>query len=768
MKILFFIIIFFHSFIFLGCSEGQGSGDAGFVTDSYFLDVDLSDGYGGDLDIITGKNIKISVRSSFVSGSEVKQVLILTFKGDPEIIPDESSLIFKMEWETNKTVSLFLEREEGVLAFIDNNGDKRFNAGDYFGLLKSAEIEDQGRYILNISSYLPFERVGDQGLNGNEIQVFERIKDDLLEAKGVSMIITRIGEEYIVYSKRGVITFKRILNNGKYEYPVTIISGQNPIENTDVTSLSTYEEEIAAGSNPENTQYTNAGYKENDERISFIESNDTSYPYAYERISQIFDDPNSGDIIGLPEPFGDGLYEIGTHGHLDITQSRAPLVFSGKGVKKGIISDEYVKAVDIAPTLIKAMGGKEIIGVNRYNQLSNSNYLRRQDGDVIGEILNGEVAEYAIIIVSDGLSHTEFLRALADEKYNIPNLKSFVENGVLFKYGHITNYFSVTLPSHTTIGSGVYGGHHGLLNNLYYLRDTGRLLTMIDLGVGPAKYLHEEMETIFEAYHRNFGKYDERSNKAGKFSASVNQPCTRGATYATLESLIYNFSSYQYDPLPVIEEVKQVTSADNTAVNQMIYLFEKGEFPIPNLVMINLTSTDTTGHGWGPHSDMIKRVVEQTDFRIGKIIELYKNAGIFDKTLFIFTADHGMEIQDRNRSFEYKIDGTNVSVPLLDGMGIKYIGGLPFIYFLTMAYKVDKEITSGLKDYKFTIYDEDRKFMLKSARIVISQNENIFECTTDENGSCTLSADLKQGNALLRIERGDYNFIEEKIEIMDD
>lgn len=731
--------------------------------DVFVNDVNIEDAANSDTFLPLRKSIRLSVRSRFVSSTSVEKVKIITYLPDDFILPTESKYTNIYNAQTENTISISIGENEGILAFIDKNENEKLDDGDYFGILKPSEIEDGGRYILYIQSYVPFERVGEAGLNGNEIAVFERIKDKLSDSSELSMIITKIENDYFVYSKIGTISFKRVFQNGKYEYPVNIISGKNPIENTDAKALYTYEDELSAGSNPENTKYN--GYETDDRRISFVEDTDTSYPFAYERIAQLFDDPDSGDIIGLPMPYGDGLYEIGAHGHLDITQSRSPLIFSGKGVKKGLIYDNPVRAVDIAPTVIKAMGGKKIIGVNKDNQLSEENYLRRQDGDVISEILDETTPEYAIIIVSDGLSHTELQKSLEDENYNIPNIKSLKENGVYFKYGHITNYFSVTIPSHTTIGTGLYAGHHGIVNNLYYQREKGRLLTLIDLGVGPSQYLRDEVETIFEAYHRNFGKYDEKSNKNGRFSASINQPCTRGATYATLESLIYNFASYQYDPLPIIDELKQVTSADNTAINQMIYLFEKGELPIPNLVMINLTSTDSAGHGYGPHSDMIKRVLEQTDLRIGKIIELYKKAGIFENTLFVFTADHGMEIQDRNRSFEYKIDGTNVSVPLLDELKVKYVGGLPFIYFTTMGYEINKPLLIGTNDNTFRVFDEDRNFPIKSAKVSIIQGENTTYCITNENGICQLNTELTKGKVRLIIEHPDYNFIDEEIDI---
>lgn len=728
-------------------------------------DISPSDVTTTDTNLNNIKNIKISVRNNFVRSPSDNRTTLLIYKGDKSITPSPEDISNVIEWELEKTIPLSIKGEEGVLAFIDNNGDRVLGAGDYFAKMNSNEIIDGERYILLINSYVPFERKGDQGLNGNEIQAFNRIRDLLFESKGLSMVITKIENNYIVYSRRGEISFQRITTENGYEYPIKILRGEDPISNTDERALYTLEMELEAGANPEGTEYTAAGYQPEDKRLSFIEDDHTSYPFAYERIAQIFDDPNSGDVIGLAMPYGDGIYEIGAHGHLDITQSRAPLIFSGCGIKKGTNYNNPVKAVDIAPTLLKALGCKPTIGVNKFNQLSAENYLRRQDGDVIEEILDGETPEYGIIIVLDGLSHTELQRAITDRDYDIPNIRSLIQDGIYFNYGHITNYFSVTLPSHTTIATGLYAGHHGIVNNLYYLRESGRVLTLLELGVGPAQYLREEAETIFEAYHRNFGRYDEKRNKNGKFSASINEPATRGATYATLESLIYNFSSYKYDELPTIDELKEVTSVDNTAVNQMIYLFEKGEFPIPSLVMINLTTTDSAGHGWGPHGDIMKRVLSQTDFRIGKILKLYKDKGVFNKTLIVLTADHGMEIQDRNRSFEYQIKGAKVSVPFLDNLNIKYVGGLPFIYFITMAYEINRPFSLKGQDYEIFVFDEDRGFAVKDAIVRLSQNETSVECKTDEHGKCHININLSEGIATLRIEHTSYNYIEEEFTI---
>lgn len=64
----------------------------------------------------------------------------------------------------------------------------------------------------------------------------------------------------------------------------------------------------------------------------------------------------------------------------------------------------------------------------------------------------------------------------------------------------------------------------------------------------------------------------------------------------------------------------------------------------PRLLMINLPGADIYGHRvGGPASpDVMRRIAAAADIQIGRLIAELKRRGIFDQTIFVVTADHGM------------------------------------------------------------------------------------------------------------------------------
>ncbi len=64
----------------------------------------------------------------------------------------------------------------------------------------------------------------------------------------------------------------------------------------------------------------------------------------------------------------------------------------------------------------------------------------------------------------------------------------------------------------------------------------------------------------------------------------------------------------------------------------------------PQALMINFPGADAYGHPYGgpasPH--VMARVVAGLDRNIARVVQAYKEAGIYEQTLFVVTADHGM------------------------------------------------------------------------------------------------------------------------------
>ena len=65
---------------------------------------------------------------------------------------------------------------------------------------------------------------------------------------------------------------------------------------------------------------------------------------------------------------------------------------------------------------------------------------------------------------------------------------------------------------------------------------------------------------------------------------------------------------------------------------------------------MSLYLPDGAGQTYGPHGDAARDALVETDERVGRILDLYEEAGVFDDTVFVLTADHGMELQDSMRT----------------------------------------------------------------------------------------------------------------------
>ena len=59
-----------------------------------------------------------------------------------------------------------------------------------------------------------------------------------------------------------------------------------------------------------------------------------------------------------------------------------------------------------------------------------------------------------------------------------------------------------------------------------------------------------------------------------------------------------------------------------------------------------LALTDGAGHEYGPHGDGLVDALTETDLRIGRVLALLDEQGLFEQTLFVVSADHGMAPQD--------------------------------------------------------------------------------------------------------------------------
>ncbi len=496
------------------------------------------------------------------------------------------------------------------------------------------------------------ERPGGQGLDYNQEESGNRTILALLRdpevRNQVDLVITCRDGTYEVWAARGMVRFQRVLHDGRLAFPIVEQIGANPIAAQRHDALATCAEELRAAAA--------SGHPTEDVNHACIEPEQVTYPAAYERIAQLFDSPLAPDIVISPKCYAFGL-QLGQHGALDVVQSRAPLAFAGPGVRPGMY-DAAPRHVDIAPTICHLMGFPTIDGADFTGRTASERgatpdvYLKRQDGRVLDEITTGGPRPQRVyVVIFDGLSNSELRHLLETNDAAITNLRRILDRSAFFTCGSTVNFPSITWPSHSTIFTGAWCGHHDIVNPTYYAREARTALAPQGQGMMTEGHLGGGVETLYEAVHRVLGLQ--------AFTASIHEPQGRGADHAALEGRVVGPRDRLRALTPAFveaispryaaegkEAVRREAVLDARGMAQLMVLFDDPVHAPPLLVAHEFALTDGAGHDYGPHGAGLRTAIAETDRRLGQVLDLLAAKGLLDTTLFVFTADHGMAAQD--------------------------------------------------------------------------------------------------------------------------
>lgn len=503
------------------------------------------------------------------------------------------------------------------------------------------------------------ERPGGQGLDAHQAESGNRAIHALLTSPEVGPHVDLVvtwrtdaeGGAYEVWSRRGMVRFRRVLgDDGALSYPLVEVVGENPIADQDPGALASIEAEGAAA--------RAGGFDADDPARRFVAPAQQSYPFACERIAQLFDSPNAPDLAISPCDWAQGPY-AGNHGALHVRQARAPLWLRGPRIRAGRF-ELAARAVDLAPTALAALGFPLVDGVDHSGRSASERgvapdvYLARQDGRVLEELLDREQppARRLYVFLLDGLHMTELDAALAEEPERFAPLRRLREGAAVLAHGSIVNFPSITWPSHTTLGTGAWCGHHDVVNPSYYLREKGETVSPQGQQVRTEGFANGGVESLYEAFRRVRGN--------GAFTAAIYAPFGRGADHAALEGRTTGERSRlreltaelaaDCDPRWPDDGHKQVideSTLDTRGLAQVFDLFTRPDRDPPDFVYHELVLTDGAGHHYGPHGEAFRAALAESSRRVGRVLELLERSGLLEETLLVLTADHGMAPQDR-------------------------------------------------------------------------------------------------------------------------
>jgi hypothetical protein len=511
---------------------------------------------------------------------------------------------------------------------------------------------------------LPLEEPEGQGLDPNQEESGNRailaLLTDIEVRDQTDLVITCRDGAYEVWALRGMVRFCRVIEpGGSIGYEVVEQIGENPIANQNAAAVATIGEELRASSS--------SGNPTEDPDRAFLEPAVLSYPFAYERIAQLFDCRDAPDLIVNPKCYAFGL-QPGAHGALDVVQSRTLLAFAGTGVSPGAYAIA-ARQIDIAPTVCRLMRFPLIDGADASGRTASERgrapdvYLRRQDGRVLNEIVDAEAPAPARVymIVLDGLSFSELGYNLDRNAPAVQNLRRIIDRSAFFTAGAVGNFPSITWPAQASIVTGTWCGHHGIVNASYYLRRERKEVWPQWQGTETERFLSPRVETLYEVCHRVLGHWrrpDGTFAAGGAFTASIYEPQGRGADHAALERRLVGdrarLKALAVDHVTNInprwerdgkKSVHEEAILDARGLAQVEVLLDAVENPVPTLIIHEFTMTDASGHDYGPHHEGLRAALEETDRRVGHVLDLLDEKDLLDSTLFVVTSDHGMAAQ---------------------------------------------------------------------------------------------------------------------------
>ena len=479
----------------------------------------------------------------------------------------------------------------------------------------------------------------------------------------VEMVLGVEGDVCEAASADGRVRFTASDDGNDWAVEVVSVEGTNPLERQDVDHLAPLAEERA---NPYPDRSTNA------------------YPFAYDQVIQLFDSPAAPDLVAIHTAghnWEDQGGHRGEHGSIDVIQARAPFVIAGAGVRQLGTVPEACRLVDIAPTVLALLGVEPAEGTARNGSRRPDARLARQDGEALTHLLDdgGPAPDHVVGFLFDGANANVLYDLVASGE--APNVARLMAMGSTLGHGAMSSLPTVTLANHTSILTGCYPGHHGILHNAWYDRVAGEQI----ITNSPAhwmtsmQHLAPDVETLYSAVKRAF---------PGELAVSINEPCDAGADHSIFELFRTGAEIPSAPPTAELpdaterfvrpsKDYRTSSKIDHTAVDQFVGIwsghYRGTEWPLPRFTWVNFTLTDAAFHEGGPYSDIAAASVHDTDARVGRILDAVERAGVLDRTAFFLTADHGMEESDPGCTGNW--------ADALDDSGVPYRDeGYSFIY----------------------------------------------------------------------------------------
>jgi len=453
------------------------------------------------------------------------------------------------------------------------------------------------------------------------IEQAEAVLTDPGLASEVDTVLRRTRHGLRAASARGSVDFRR---NDEDTIEVLATTGENPLGNERSDQRTAVAEEV-------DDPWARLG--------------DHATPEAMASTAQYFDSRHAPDLVILQASTHRFHGNAGEHGSLATTQARAPFIAAGPGVIARGIVEEGIRTVDVAPTVAALLGCAVVDGHDGLGRPRSGLRMKVQDGTEPPHLVDpDQQADHVVLFLWDGCNPQALHEMAANG--DAPRVAELIERGTSFRHGAMASLPTATLGNHMTASTGVLPGRSGVLHNTWFDREADQLVDLLDLGqmISARDHLRDDIETIHEALHRNepdavsVATY-EYGDRGADWSTYI-QMSTGGRQGSLTDEERRRHRNPDFMGIPAYRNYS-IYDAHSVADARHTWSGELGALPRFSWFTLNLT--DSAGHAGGPHSEIGRAAIRDTDARMGQIIDEIDHRGVLDRTAIIMCADHGMQ-----------------------------------------------------------------------------------------------------------------------------
>jgi len=270
-----------------------------------------------------------------------------------------------------------------------------------------------------------------------------------------------------------------------------------------------------------------------------------------------------------------------------------------------------------------------------------------------------EPAKYLVLLCIDACRPDYF------EFSDIPNIKKLISEGITYTNAWVGQMRNDTPPGHVAMSTGSFAKNNGVLGFVWKDGKTGKAIRPTNWQSITSGELNQIIaasgcSSIGSIYKKVYPAAKIAAISSDKYYAAAalgansanyiifytNDKEANKETIGTHSLKPATVNGYQapaniMDNPKLIRKKVNAWDGDTWAVEISLQLFEQER---PEIILINLPQTDHTGHATGGIIDKksMSQVINNVDLQIGRIVEAYKKAGIYEKTIFVVTSDHGM------------------------------------------------------------------------------------------------------------------------------